>query len=36
MRQDPQDELILVLSIVIVMVASGYGAYFYAVWVNGL
>jgi hypothetical protein len=36
MRQDPQDELILVLSIVFVMVASGYGAYFYAIWVNGM
>jgi hypothetical protein len=32
MRNDPRDELLLVLSILFVVVLSGVGAYFYARW----
>jgi hypothetical protein len=32
MRNDLRDEILVVLSIVAVMVLSGVGAYFYALW----
>jgi hypothetical protein len=35
MRPDLQDEFFLVLSILVVIVASGFGAYYYATWVIG-
>jgi hypothetical protein len=35
MRRDPREELILVLSIVVVMVVSGFVTYVYAISLNG-